>query len=1037
MDTLAHGLAPGFVPSVIPELKAPSPPAKRAESPVKFKRRRGGPVNVDQRALQNEKRKATANARRSYAEKFNKLPDGIVIGSAISSIDTRTFLRTQDYININIATIASHDAAHGATSDAGTVNDARMGPIKPDDQCVNCGQINCPGHEGVISFESTPMIHVLYSQMLVNSLQVVCQSCGGLLINRDTYYAKGYNKYPHTKVLKIMADECKNLQCLRETRNRLGEVLTCNKNPVIDTSSLKEQGVLKRTTKKKRGEKQAESSIFPISDIFNILDRISDDDAYLMGFRNTHPRNLISFGQIVPPRAIRPPNNIGTKVYTDALTYQLKQIVQTSFRVSRNENSLYQVVRSLYFETNTKKGNNKALLAITPRIQGKKAVLRENIQGKRNNVSARGVANGAADSKLDEIKIPLEWMNNITKPIKVTDFNYDFVLELIRNRRIKKFKDQNDITREYRYDHPPELRVGDKYYRYLMEDDYMMCNRQPTLHKASCMGYKMKGVPYDTVGLPLAVTPAMNADFDGDEFNGWFTQEPDAEAEVEYIISTKRNIMSTENSRPMIGCVMNTITGSYLLTGYGNESAVDEILFDEIVELLPAAPNMDDFTGRLMLLNVDKLSGYGVYSLLFPADFYYDNKGVKIVNGVMVAGRIDKSHIGNTSRSIVQDLHKRYGEEAAYNFINNATMLVGKWLIEEGFSVSITDFFVLAEDENGRLYNKNEKFLEDELAKIDLRLAAVGEESSDPLIEEARERSIVAIVNSARKIGMDLANQTLSKDNQIAVMTEKGAGTKGAMANIGQMMGAVSQQFKEGRRFERKLSNNTRTLPVYYRGEDTPESRGFIRSSFFKGLTPTEMFHSQEGARESILDTALKTSETGEMQRYMTKSFENIIVANDGSVRNTSGALFSTVYGGCGYAVAEQLNVDKTGQNDTASFLDLDDVVAELNGQYGYVKADLPIKPSSAEIEVTWEEPQFEEWDTINTHPLTKFEKARIIGARAMQLFNNAPPIIDPGKEVDSFKIAQMEYATGKLEICVLRRFGSRTERVYPTLENI
>lgn len=1041
-------LGPGFTTENVPALvqRAIAPASTVEKKGFRRERNKTNTVviaNAAPEELAKERNLLAKGAQRTYQEKYNRLNEGIIIGSLISSLDSRTFRTQNGYVNVNVSTVPSSDAKKGITSDIGTVNSPLLGTIDANSLCENCGQINCPGHEGTIIYEDNPIINPLYISQLPDVLRCVCWSCGKLLIDKDTYMDKGFHKLPRAQRLKILAESSKNVTCMANPiSNNLGGIVTCSRNAELDVSSLKEEGVLKRLESGKGKKRRDKSSdIFPVEDIYNILDKISDEDAARMGFQGTHPRNMINTAQIVTPRSARPPSIVGNKAYADPLTHYLRQIVQTSFRSGRSDRSLYQDTKVLYLDSSSKKASTKKILSIAPRIQGKEAIPRQNLQGKRNDKSARGVANGAAANKIDEASIPIKWMKNITKPLRVTELNYDYAMQLIANRQVKKFRDSNNVVRNFRYDNPPKIVIGDTLYRYYTAGDYAMCNRQPTLHKPSCMAYKMKGESHNTVGLSLCVTQAMNADFDGDDFNKWFIQKPDVEAEMEYIISSKRNIMSTENSKPMIACFMNTITGSYLITGHGRNILVDDILREEILELLPSPPNQEDLEKRLRQFNVDKNSGYGFYSILFPPKFYYENKGVKIVDGVLVAGQIDKSHISTVSRSIVQDIHKRFGEESAYNFINNVIILVGKWMVEYGFSVSITDFFVLERDENGQLYNKNEKFLKDEMLKIELRLDAVGEKSEDPIAEQARERSINAIVNSARKIGMDLANQTLKKDNQIAIMTEKGAGTKGAFANIGQMMGAVAQQYYKGERFKETLSGGTRTIPTFYMNDDDPAARGFIRSSFFQGLTPTELFHLQEGAREGILDTALKTAETGEMQRLMTKSFENIIVANDGSIRNTSGALFSTVYGGCGYAVAEQLNVDKTGRNETASFIDLDDIVSELNGAYGYINESVAMKIPEFGTDSEPEEfdrPVFEELPPVNSHPLTKFEKSRIIGARAMQLYNNAPPIIDPGDEVDSLKIAEKEYLTGKLDICVLRRYhGNRIERIYPTLDNI
>lgn len=1028
-----------------------APPAARAAPTARFKRiekpvERAEPVADIKRPedVQKEQRYLISQAREERTRKQKLLPEGIITGSQIYALNSANFDQQHGYVRIHKPLLGTQDAKNPSIiADAGTVNSAQLGPIDPNSICVKCGLINCPGHNGVIPFPGV-VPHPLFHPFIPMILSCVCQSCGNMLIDPNTYRDREFHLVPRTKRLKFLAEHSKSIKCMANplANNPNGQhMISCQPNPELDVSKLKDQGIIMKIVRTGLKKTEKVSVIFPMNEIYNICDKISDDDAHRMGFRKGHPRNLFSFGQIAPPRSIRPPIYQGGKTFHDSITHLLKTIATHAFAKGVDLSVIYEDMKALYIEAPSKKnGGAKQVMAIAPRIQGHDAVLRQSIQGKRNDKSARGVATGAPGNKLNQLDVPLKWMRNITKPVKVTDLNYDSVMEMIRERKIKKIKDKNCTVRDFNYERPPPVNVGDTLYRYLQDGDWVLCNRQPTLHKTSCMSYQIRGVNFDTVGAPLSVTTPYNLDFDGDDLNIWVIQESKTEAEMEFITSTKENIMSSENNRPMMGCVMNTITGSYILTGYGRGEALDEILYDEIYNTLPSPPSREDLLRRLKRYNIPQFSGYGVYSLLFPEGFYYDNKGVKIVDGVMISGRIKKSHIGTSSRSIVQDIHKKFGADGSFNFLNNAPVLVGKWILEKGFSVSITDFFSLATDEKGKLYNKNEKFLQEELSKINLQLDTLGEKYTDPIAERARQQRISGILNNSRTIGLKLADEILSSENQMAIMTEKGAGTKGAAANIAQTMGAVGQQNVHGSAIEETLSGKTRTLPVFYIGDKRPETRGFIKSSFFTGLTPTELFQLQQGGREGILDTALKTSQTGEMQRSMTKSFENIIVGNDGSVRNTSGALFSTVYGGCGYAVSEQLSIDKSGKTEKTSFIDLQDLAAEINGEYGFVPASLNnqlVAERKTPHREKFIEPPPVQLREINPRPITKFEKSRIIGSRAMQLANNAPPIIDVGTETDPFKIAKEEYKTGQLKICVLRRYVNQTIKIFPTLENI
>jgi len=295
-------------------------------------------------------------------------------------------------------------------------------------------------------------------------------------------------------------------------------------------------------------------------------------------------------------------------------------------------------------------------------------------------------------------------------------------------------------------------------------------------------------------------------------------------------------------------------------------------------------------------------------------------------------------------------------------------------------------------------------------------------------------------------------------------MTELGAGTKGAVANIGQMMGSVGQQFYRGERLKATLTGGRRLLPTYDEDDNNPEANAFIPVSFFTGLSPQALFFLQAGGREGLLDTALKTAETGSMQHRMIKAFENIIIGYDGSIRNTIGTMFSPMYNS-GYDVGEMLAVEVPGKSDFSSFMDIKSTVSELNMKRGWIpksvndeivkarntlaKETVPetILPqpdptyvkgpivTNAKVTYDIKEPVARQGAVIK---ITKFEKSRIIGTRATQLANDAPPKVPIGDEIDPVKIALMEYKAGVLDLYIIRKFADGTyQLVRPTLANI
>jgi DNA-directed RNA polymerase subunit K/omega len=371
------------------------------------------------------------------------------------------------------------------------------------------------------------------------------------------------------------------------------------------------------------------------------------------------------------------------------------------------------------------------------------------------------------------------------------------------------------------------------------------------------------------------------------------------------------------------------------------------------------------------------------------------------------------------------------------------------------------------------------------------------------LEEEQRQVQIRGLVNLATEIGLRIAREVLEKpslynelrfppnmpdirvNNAIRVMTVE-AKTKGALANVGQILGAVGQQNYRGKPFVPTLSGGRRVLPTTDMDDDRPESRGFISSSFMSGLSPEELFLLQKGGRENLLDTALKTAETGTIQRRMSKAFETLHVSADGSVRNTIGTMFAPIYNN-GYRIGNTVMVQNQDGTSVPSFMDIKAAIFHLNTKRGWVpknveekieknkqileddptfnsnKEDYPMtKPEEEQEEVPsiikkkkkvttkkqkeiseaekFEvyQPKYKE-NTSGVRKLSRFEKVRIIGTRATQLANNSAPLVevDP-EEHDPVVIATKEYYAGVLDLYIIRRFTDGSyQKVKPTLENI
>jgi len=964
-----------------------------------------------------------------------------------------------------------------------SVNDPRMGVVSLSSPCQHCGQIDCPGHYGLIEFGGA-IYNPAYIGDVVSVLTCVCNDCGGLLITEDVMRQQGLMKLSYDKRLSALKAFCKDHECLRQKLQKgLGEITPCEKNPLFSISDNKENGEIVYKNVEKGNKKTTADNpvqVIQIGKVIKILEKISASDSVLLGFpTGTRPENMIMRGILVPPVIARPPVIESGVTYEDQLSQTYVNIVREVNKIKNkgvSYSELFKQVKELIFKTEGKKLGSKDFLSIIERFQGKTALLRGLLMGKRNDFSARTVAGPDPSLKFGQIRIPEVWASELTKRVLVTSFNINILSELLSRSRITHITPFSTGLRKY-YDeksrssgtNPPyKLKIGDIVERWLQNGDRVVDNRQPTLHRQSMMGYEVILGPQLTIGLHLSYTTPMNCDFDGDENNIWQPQDFEVEAEVDILMNVKNNIMSSEQNRPIMGLVMNSITGAFLITN--PTTIINDILFKELYDMIEKRKDLLTLYERLIKYGVNPRSGKAIFSALFPEDFYYNYKGVVINEGILISGRLKKSHVGPSNRSIIQDLYKKYGSERTSTFFTEAPWIINKWLIEVGFTVGMNDIVNL--DNNGN--DKSEKILNEELAKIYTQLDALGGKLEDPVEEDERQRQINNLVNSASGIGLRLAKEILSKDNAIGVMTEEGAGTKGSNANVGQMFGSVSQQYYHGERLKPTLTNNTRLLPTYDVNDNSAEANAFISESFYTGLSPEGLFFLQAAGREGLLDTALKTAETGSMHHRMMKAFENVVIGYDGSIRNTIGTMFSPLYNS-GYDVAEMLSVDVPSKPTFSSFVDIKGLASELNIKRGWVTTEinnsitknrtylenlpkeniLPVNNNPSKSPPTSENDQFP-IEMPSRNKITKFEKARIIGTRAKQLSNNSAPLIklenistdlrelsnsqldELNDRFDPVKIAKMEYEAGLLDLYIVRKFSDGSyKNVQPTKENI
>jgi DNA-directed RNA polymerase II subunit RPB1 len=287
------------------------------------------------------------------------------------------------------------------------------------------------------------------------------------------------------------------------------------------------------------------------------------------------------------------------------------------------------------------------------------------------------------------------------------------------------------------------------------------------------------------------------------------------------------------------------------------------------------------------------IGGIDIISNAFPLMNFEGKIGLK--EGKLVRGVLDKDAFGKSSKGIIHVIYNDFGPERAGEFINAVQNIVTKYNLYSGFSTGPSDLIA-----DQKTYDRIEEVLNEGKVAVSEILASVhsgrflntqGRTAGEEL--EMKIVGVLAEINN--KIGTD-SLKDLSSENRMLQMSNKGAGSKGsAEMNITQMIALLGQQIVDGKRIQYTMNN--RTLPHFTKFDDAPESRGFVEKSFIAGIRPAEFFFHAMGGREGLIDTAVKTSDTGYIQRKLVKLMEDIHVEQDSTVRDINGSVVQFAYG--------------------------------------------------------------------------------------------------------------------------------------------
>jgi DNA-directed RNA polymerase subunit A' len=443
--------------------------------------------------------------------------------------------------------------------------------------------------------------------------------------------------------------------------------------------------------------------------------------------------------------------------------------------------------------------------------------------------------------------------------------------------------------------------------RHLRDGDMVLFNRQPSLHRMSIMAHEVRVMPHKTFRLHLCVCTPYNADFDGDEMNLHVPQSEEARAETRVLMRVQEQILSPRYGGPIIGALHDYVSAAFLLT------RKKTLITKEDVWQLLLAGNYDGELPKPAIAHPDELwTGKQVFSLLLPHDVNITTKArtcrkhevckaeqceydsyVYIRNGILLSGVIDRRAIGaDESESVLHVVVKDHGSDRAREFLDSLTQLLLEFLSHEGFSLGYSN--VNLPDEGKK---RIDMLIEEKVKEANTMIEAFQKGELEPLpgksLEETLEMRIMSILAKARDSAGSVANDYMGISNSAVVMASTGA--KGTQLNIAQMAACVGQQSIRGERILRGYRK--RSLPHFKKNDIGPIARGFVRANYRSGLNPTEFFFHAQGGREGLVDTAVRTSTSGYLQRRLVNALQDLHVNYDIIVRTTEGDVVQMKYG--------------------------------------------------------------------------------------------------------------------------------------------
>uniref|UniRef100_A0A7N9AWF3 DNA-directed RNA polymerase subunit n=1 Tax=Mastacembelus armatus TaxID=205130 RepID=A0A7N9AWF3_9TELE len=481
--------------------------------------------------------------------------------------------------------------------------------------------------------------------------------------------------------------------------------------------------------------------------------------------------------------------------------------------------------------------------------------------------------------------------------------------------------------------------------RHIKNGDVLLLNRQPTLHRPSIQAHCARILPGEKVlRLHYANCKAYNADFDGDEMNAHFPQSELGRAEAYTLVSTDQQYLVPKDGKPLAGLIQDHMVSGTRMTIRGcffTRDQYTELVYRGLtdkpgrVKLLPPAilKPQQLWTGKqvvsTLLLNVipqnavplNLVSKSKIPSKAwiqvppraapgYRPDSMCDSQ-VVIRQGELLVGVLDKAHYGSSAYGLVHCCYELYGGETSGKLLSCLARLFTAYLqLYRGFTLGVEDILVKpgANKQRKKIIRESLKIgtkalqaafslpsgVDQAEARSRWQDAHLDPDQRDFSMADHKFKEVANQVNNEiNKVCMPAGLHTSFPDNNLQLMVQSGA--KGSTVNTMQISCLLGQIELEGRR--PPLMPSGKSLPCFQAYDPAPGAGGFVYGRFLTGIKPQEFFFHCMAGREGLVDTAVKTSRSGYLQRCVIKHLEGLVVQYDLTVRDSDGSVVQFLYG--------------------------------------------------------------------------------------------------------------------------------------------